>query len=168
MSDLLLRRSAIISDCELFRYELRRLWDERLPPFVIGMLNPSYADGEIDDATTTRNIRRAAANRCGSLIQWNLGAGRATAPSDWMAMVDPIGPDNDIHIRRILTECRERGGIAVAAWGSHGSFANRDRVALRIAAESGVVFQCLGLTREGQPRHPGRLAHAEPLIAWHT
>ncbi|WP_213290063.1 DUF1643 domain-containing protein [Bradyrhizobium sp. sGM-13] len=119
-------KSAIISSCGLYRYDLRRDWDANLPPLVLGMLNPSKADHKIDDPTIVRGVYRAKTMNCGSLIVWNLGAGRATEPQDWMAMPDPIGPDNDRHIRDILTECKGRNGIAVAGWGVYGDFMNRD------------------------------------------
>ena len=161
-----MQRSAIISDCGLYRYELRRVWDDNLPPYVSGMLNPSKADAEIDDPTITRNLRRAEINGCGSLIVWNLGAGRATNPNDWMAMSDPIGPENDFHIRAILAECHERNGIAVVGWGARGSFMGRDKIATKIAADIGVTLHCLGSTRNGHPKHPLYIARSQPLIEW--
>lgn len=161
-----MRRSAIISDCGLYRYELRRVWDDRLPPYVSGMLNPSTADAEIDDRTITRNWRRANALGCGSLIVWNLGAGRATDPNDWKAMTDPIGPENDTHIHRILIECRKHNGIAVVGWGGFGSFMGRDIIALKIAAKVGVNFYCLGITKSGQPKHPLYVAYSQSLVEW--
>jgi hypothetical protein len=91
------RKSAIISSCSRYRYELRRIWDDALPPYVSGMLNPSTADGQIDDRTIVANLLRAEALGCGSLIVWNLGAGRATKPKVWKAMAGPIGPENDSH-----------------------------------------------------------------------
>src|SRR6266849_4341295 len=100
------------------------------------MLNPSKPDAAIDDQTIIRNWRRAEAMGCGSLIVWNLGAGRATDPDDWKAMADPIGPENDDHIRRVLSECRQRNGIAMAGWGAHGSFMDRDKIATKIAGET--------------------------------
>lgn len=164
--DLLVRKSAVISDCGLFRLELRREWDASLPPYVAGMLNPSTADGEQDDPTIIRSCRRAEMNGCGSLIVWNLGAGRATKPDDWKRMSDPIGPENDAYIRRILTECKARGGIATAGWGVHGSFMGRDRIAARIAREVGVQLYCLGVTKDGQPKHPLYVGYDQPLIPW--
>lgn len=88
-----------------------------------------FAVGHPSSGGSSRNWRRAEACGCGSLVVWNLGAGRATDPGDWKAMADPIGPDADRHIRRILTECRDRVGIAVAGWGAHGSFMGRDKAA---------------------------------------
>lgn len=159
-----LAKSAIISTCGMFRYELRREWDDALPPFVLGMLNPSTADGSFNDPTIGRGITFAASNGCGSLIVWNLGAGRATKPTDWFKMPDPIGPENDAHIRRILTECKDRNGVAVVGWGAHGHFMRRDLTAFRIAREVGVTFMCLGITKTGQPKHPLYIAAKQPLV----
>ena len=71
------RRSAKFSPDRLHRYELRIVWDDSLPPYVSGMLNPSTADEVRNDPTIERNERRARRLGYGSLIVWNLGAGRA-------------------------------------------------------------------------------------------
>lgn len=154
MSDMFTRSSAIISPCQKYRYELRRIWNTKLPPFVIGMLNPSTANDSQDDPTIRLCIKRARHATCGSLIVWNLGAGRATEPADWMHMDDPIGPENDKHIYKVLRECKAQGGTPVIAWGTSGSFMNRDKMALRIASDAGVAPLCLGLTQHGFPKHP--------------
>jgi hypothetical protein len=130
------------------------------------MLNPSIADDEIDDPTIIRTWRRAEALGCGSLVVWNLGAGRSTDPATWMTMADPIGPDNDNHIRRILSECRDRNGIPMVGWGASGFFLERDKAVMAIAAEVGIKFRCLGTTKAGQPRHPLYVANRAPLVPW--
>jgi|SRR5579871_13114 len=168
MTTLFERSSAIISTCGIYRYELRRVWDDSLPPYVSGMLNPSTADAELDDATITRNRRRALATGFGSLIVWNLGAGRATDPKVWKALPDPIGPENDVHIRRILVECRDRRGVAVVGWGNHGTFMKRDKIVSRIAHEVGVELFCLGKTKLGQPRHPLYVTNAQRPSLWRS
>lgn len=81
-------------------------------------------------------------------------------------MLDPIGPENDTHIERILTECRSRNGIAVVGWGNDGSFRGRDKVAMAIAERIGVVFQCLAINKGGQPKHPLYAGYDDPLIPW--
>jgi hypothetical protein len=164
--DAFYRKTAVISPCGNFRYVLRREWDDTRPPYVSGMLNPSIADAELDDPTITRNVRRAVALGFGSLVVWNLGAGRATDPNVWKAMRDPVGPDNDEYIRQILTDCRDRGGIAVVGWGNLGSFMRRDEVVLRIASDIGITFRCLGTTKNGQPRHPLYVSLGQPLMEW--
>jgi hypothetical protein len=166
MPSLFEQSSAIISSCGAFRYELRRVWDDSRPPYVSGMLNPSTADADNDDPTIRRNRRRAEAMGFGSLIVWNLGAGRATEPKVWKKLFDPIGPKNDQHIRRILQECRDRNGIAVVGWGNHGSFMGRDRTVTRIAQELDIDFHCLGTTKSGQPRHPLYVSTSRNPVLW--
>ncbi|MGM4925230.1 DUF1643 domain-containing protein [Tardiphaga sp. 804_B3_N1_9] len=166
MLNLFETSSAVISKCGSFRYELRRIWNDALPPYVSGMLNPSTADAELDDPTIRRNIQRARVMGFGSLIVWNLGAGRATEPRVWKSLADPIGPDNDLHIRRVLEECRDRNGLAVAGWGNHGSFMQRDEVVAQMANEIGVVFHCLGVTKFGHPKHPLYVAKSTDPVLW--
>ncbi|MBR1088768.1 DUF1643 domain-containing protein [Bradyrhizobium manausense] len=164
--NFLTRGSAIISACGTYRYELRRIWNDSKPPCVLGMLNPSTADAEIDDPTITRCVRRAAASGFGSLIVWNLGAGRATDPKVWKQMRDPIGPQNSMHIRRILVECRERKGLALVGWGAHGSHMGCAEIAIAIANEVGVILHCLGVTKDGQPKHPLYVGYSEQPVRW--
>lgn len=142
--------SAIMSDCGRYRYELRRLWDEALPPYVSIMLNPSTADHHKDDPTIRRNINRAMDMGFGSLVVCNLGAGRATNPMDWMQMRDPIGPENDHYIGRALQESRDRKGIAVAGWGTLGGFMDRDLAVKVMARGLSLDLYSLGVTLGGQ------------------
>lgn len=154
MLDMLVRKQASLSSCGRYRYQLRRTWDEKLRPYVIGMLNPSTADDEVDDPTIRVCMTRARKLNCGSLIVWNLGALRATDPKLWMRSNCPIGARNDWWIKYTLQECSERNGIAVVAWGNHGTFRERGKVALRALYEAEVQPMCLGVTNNGQPRHP--------------
>lgn len=161
-----IRKSAIISDCGLFRYEIRGVWDDTLPPMVGILLNPSKATAEIDDPTWLRGVYRAQRLGFGSSIYGNLGAGRATDPADWKRMRDPIGPENDDHLRRILQECLDRGGLAYAGWGAHGDFRRRDLRVKFIAREVGITLHCLGKTKTGDPRHPLYVANDQPFEVW--
>ena len=49
-----MRKSAILSDCGAYRYELRRTWDDQLPVLLWIGLNPSTADHLQDDPTNRR------------------------------------------------------------------------------------------------------------------
>ena len=69
-------------------------------------------------------------------------------------MADPIGPDNDHHIARLFRECLDRKGVAVVGWGAHGAFLGRAAATTQIAWRMGLSFKCLGVTKNGQPRHP--------------
>ena len=108
---------ALISDCGFYRYWLTRpgrsLIAERGPVLFI-MLNPSTADAELDDPTIRRCRGFAESWGCAGLTVANLYAYRATDPAALRLCADPVGPDNDAHLVRLLRE----HGEAVCAWGN--------------------------------------------------
>lgn len=114
------------------------------------MLNPSTADAERDDPTIRRCIFFARQSGFGGVEILNLFAFRATLPADLKAAADPVGPDNDAHLRDLFARHR----AALAAWGAHGAFRSRADVVRRMAEEQGIALTCLGRTAQGQPRHP--------------
>lgn len=166
---------AELSDCGLYRYRLTRAWDhdgsDTWQPdggraVVFLMLNPSTADGRKDDPTIRRCVGFARRWGFGRLVVVNLFAFRATDPSDMLRSDDPIGPHNDVWIRR-----ETAGRVVVLAWGSRSltvpksvaplycpgrldALQNRPRDVGRICRDSGAELKCLGLTSDGQPRHP--------------
>lgn len=151
--------SAVISDCGRYRYRLNRSWDRMKATAGFIMLNPSIADATQDDPTIRRCVGFARAWRCGGLCVVNLFAFRATDPADLFAAAEPVGPENDDHIRAVLRQCRP----VVAAWGAHGGHLGRDRAVREIIAAVGVSVFCLGRTKAGQPRHPLYVAAATKL-----
>ena len=74
-------KSAVLSPCWTYRYELTRRWSSR-PLVGWVMLNPSTADAEADDPTVRRCVRFANAWGYGGLVIRNLFALRATDPSE--------------------------------------------------------------------------------------
>ena len=98
------------------------------------MLNPSTADAESDDPTIRRCIALAAREGFGGVEILNLFAFRATAPADLKAAADPIGPDNDRHLRALFA----RHGTILAAWGMHGAHRGRAGEITELAAACGV------------------------------
>lgn len=148
--------SAEFSPSRAYRYALWRWWDRSKGyAFFIG-LNPSTADETLDDPTIRRCKRFAADWGYGGLCMANLFALRATDPKVMQAHPRPVGPDNDKWLKKLAREA----GIAIAAWGCHGSHRNRDAVVLDMIPE----MQCLGLTKDGKPRHPLYLpANSTPM-----
>ena len=154
-----------------YRYILRRevapLVGEGLCVWV--MLNPSTATDDVDDPT----IRKCAGftKRWGdaALEVVNLYAFRSTDPRVLRGLPREvaIGPGNDTCIRQAV----RRATRLVLAWGHHGSLqgrgeavsrlirAERQRV-LRVPASACALPECLGLTGNGQPRHPLMVAYA--------
>jgi hypothetical protein len=165
MSELFIKKSAIISECGLYLYELRRTWDEQKPQMVFIMLNPSTADAEKDDQTIRRCIGFAQHHDFGGIVVCNLGAGRATSPKDWMKMEDPIGTQNDWRVGVILRdEVFNKRGKVIAAWGAWGGFMNRDVNLKNMAKAHGVRLWHLGTTKDGMPKHP--LARGKEFIPY--
>jgi len=165
-SSLFGHKSAVFWRCQTYRYRLDRLWDEYLPPLAFGMLNPSTADHERNDATIERCERRARALGFGSLVVWNLFAFRTTNPALLKEQTDPVGPQNDEFIYEALIETKSRQGTVVVGWGANGDlWARRIRV-LEIAQKLQVDLYCLGVTLAGQPRHPLYVSYQSKLMQW--
>ena len=158
--------SAVFSDCQKYRYRLDRVWDESLPPLAFGMLNPSTADHEQNDATIERCERRAKATGFGRLIVWNLFAFRATNPTALKRETDPVGPDNDYFIRDALIETRDNRGKIIVGWGTRGTMLNRHSEILKMAHRLTIDLYCLGVTTTGQPKHPLYISYQSSPKCW--
>lgn len=138
--------SASFSPCRRYRYELWRRWATGPYAMFIG-LNPSTADETQDDPTIRRCINFAKAWGYSALCMTNLFAFRATDPRDMKAEAFPIGGHhNDLSLRSLS----ESAGVVIAAWGVHGTHLDRAADVVKLIPN----LQCLGLSKEGHPRHP--------------
>lgn len=150
MADLFeLASDAMFSPCGRYRYRLRRQLRPhggRVCLFV--MLNPSKANATDDDPTIRRCIGFARAWDFDWLKVVNLFALTATDPAEMLRATDPVGPDNDPHLRG------EAGAadLVVCAWGKHGSHLGRDRVVADLLYH--YDLHCLGTNKDGSPKHP--------------
>ena len=77
-----MKRSAIISDCSKYRYELHREWDKKKKKVLFIMLNPSTADGLNNDLTTIRCMNFAKRWGFGGIMIGNIYPFRAKRPKD--------------------------------------------------------------------------------------
>lgn len=164
---------AEISPCGLYRYTLWRRWDASLPRAVFVMLNPSTADADKDDPTIRKCIGFAKRWGCGGIHVVNLFAFRATKPTALLGGFGPTGTYNTRYLQIALRSCspwHERDvGPCVIAWGTHSS----KRLRALIGCESNLLRQlaeklpirihCLGLTKDGSPRHPLMLPYATEM-----
>lgn len=158
--------SAVISPCGKYRYRLTRSvgMADRAVAFI--GVNPSTADAETDDAT----IRKM----CGFARRWgydrievvNLFAWRATDVRKLAKADNPVGPENDAHIRSTLASV----AMAVPCWGSLNKLpdALRGRVerVREVLYETPIALCCLGLTKDRDPKHPLMLGYSTPLSLW--
>lgn len=149
--DLFFSGGAVISDCDLYRYRLFRRWrQEDRGGVLFIMLNPSTADDSVDDPTIRRCTGFTKAWGYGGFEVVNLFAFRATEPDELLNADDPIGPENDEHIRDALAY----SDFVVCAWGAHKMAESRAAAVLRIIREQDRVPHCLGVTKSGAPKHP--------------
>lgn len=133
-----------------WRYRLIRTWDSTLPTACFLMLNPSTAGRERNDPTIRRCLEFSRRWGCGRFIGLNAYALRSTDPGKLAQHSDPVGPDNDRHIREVATEV----DLVVIAWGAHRMMHDRAPQILTLLADAGVELRCLALTKHGYPQHP--------------
>jgi hypothetical protein len=155
---------AVFSTCGEYRYILTRRnlktsvrW---VKPALFIMLNPSTADAINNDPTIRRCISFAENAGCTSLVVVNLFALRATNPKELKKHKDPIGPENDFFIEKMIRMHKRNFGIVVAAWGANPVAKERGRALI----EKYGPFLCLGVTKNGNPKHPLYVKADQPLV----
>jgi hypothetical protein len=165
-------RSAVISGDDKYRYHLWRRIADRGCIATFIMLNPSTADGLIDDPTIRKCMGFCERWGCGELHVVNLFAFRATDPADLRRADDPVGPDNFDWIRRTvdITLNRTHSGRrarVVCAWGTRGVYMAQDQIVIgRI--EDICQPMCLGVTLDGHPKHPLYVRYSAELVAYNV
>ena len=149
-----MQMTAVISDCTLYRDELRRVWDAAKPILTVCMLNPSDADHTRNDPTVLTLIWFARLWGYGGILIVNLHAWRSSSPKEMMAARESIGPRCDDYIDRAFIIARHQNRPMLAAWGAGGDYLGRDRWLMARARQQLVDLVCLGLTKDGFPKHP--------------
>jgi hypothetical protein len=132
-----------------YRYSLSRTWSAYHPRILFVLLNPSTANEYKNDPTIRRCISFARTWNFGSIEVVNLFAYRATDYGELFKVSDPIGAENN----RFLMQAVERCSTVVLGWGTRGTLLGRDRQVMSLFAGKKDVY-CLGITNDGQPRHP--------------
>lgn len=153
--------SAIFSDCRTWRYTLHREVGRGSRTVAFIGLNPSTADETKDDPTIRRCIGFARSWGFGRMTVLNLYAIRSTDPRGIWSAADPIGPDNDHHLR-------VQGAIAELVVASWGAFPLASGRAGTVAALLHDLHQLhvLALSKHGHPRHPLYLRKDLRPVPW--
>lgn len=141
-----MKKSAVISECGLYRYELRRTWDADKALVLFICLNPSTANHEVEDNTSRVCINYAKRWGYGGLVIANLFAYRSRDPANLYKVSDPIGPENDDYLKRLSGEALE----TVCAWSDDGGYMGRDLEVLPLLHSP----KCLTILKSGRPGHP--------------
>jgi hypothetical protein len=156
--------SAVFSDDGKYRYVLTRDWGAapgRLAVFV--GLNPSVADARQDDRTVQKCWRWARKWSYSSFVMLNVYAFRATDPKRLGTVSDSVGLYNDV----FLSAYASAASFVVAAWGN--GVGDKERLLevreILVSSSTGPLH-CLGVTANGNPRHPLYLPADTAPIQW--
>ncbi len=151
---------ATFSRCRIYRYTLSRTWDSAAPAACWILLNPSTADERQLDPTLRRCVGFSRRWGFGTMLIVNLFAFRSPYPRKVYAAGDPVGPDNDVHIRRQIRKAKR----VIVGWGVHGRLGDRDQQVLKLLTKWNVEAWCLGKTKDSHPKHPLYVASATKLV----
>lgn len=148
----------------LYRYVLKRHWDETRPVVNFIMLNPSTADATQLDTTLRRCLGYSIAWGYGGFVITNLFAYRSKDRMILRAVQEPVGRDNDKH----LIEQAKEAGLVVCGWGPDGRLGNRSEVVKAMLQDAGIVLHYLKLVGPGKrfPGHPLYLPSELVPLPW--
>jgi hypothetical protein len=138
-----MKKHAVISQDNKYRYQLSRIWDEEKPKVLFIMLNPSTADADKDDPTIRKIVKFSQSWGYGGVYVGNLYAFRSTDPKALRHTHDPVGEDNIEHITKLigLTD------IVVYAWGHE----KKEPDWLHELVDSPYYID---VSKKGIPKHP--------------
>lgn len=184
---------AQFSDDRTRRYVLIRRWKHALDPVDLEnpndrmpltwvMLNPSTAGAADDDATIRKCVGYAKRWGYGGIRVLNLFDLIATDPAVLRTDPHPNSRTNDQVWRDWLLPAVAGGwGLpelkpdVVVGWGDGanmpvaghaGVLLDRERWAAGLFEQAGIEPMCLGVTRAGQPLHPGRTSYDLERVPW--
>lgn len=167
--------SAVLSLDSAYRYRLDRVcgnpidhWRGRV---LWVMLNPSTADSFVNDATIRKCMAFTARWGYAGMTVVNAFGLRSRDPKLLMAHPDPVGPENDAHIRMVLRSHPSMDEmpltLIIAAWGVSYPKAAQSRIdSLATVLRTDERTHHLGLTKSGQPRHPLFLSNDVTPVRW--
>lgn len=145
-----MKSSAKLSPCRKYRYQLERVWDEKLSTCAFVMLNPSTADEQTDDRTIKKCMKYANSWGFGGILVVNLFGLRATDPREIKMAGDPVGGKTDVELLKTVSEAK----LTVCAWGNHGDYMGRSKQVVDLLRRKGIETFCLKKTKSGEPNHP--------------
>lgn len=142
--------SAVFSECQQYRYQLREIWDPTRPLVLWLLMNPSVACTDHSDPTLRKTGKFARAWGYGGQLVGNVHAYRATDKRRLLEVADPVGPAND----RMIQEMAAQAKTVVLAYGQPPK-ALRPRgqeVVTQLRHHPGLCH--LRLAQNGTPVHP--------------
>lgn len=155
--DLCNLKGAIFSEDRKYRYALWRMWSLCQPLLLIG-LNPSTANEISNDATITRCMTRASREGFGGLLMANLYAYVSTNPEVLLGGDEFVGIENDAYLKQMIVMAKQ----TVCGWGSFPAARKRSSIVLELIPKP----YCLGINKDGQPKHPLYIHYDVPMVEY--
>jgi|SRR5690606_33570747 len=158
---------AVFSADGKYRYELgRRLIIPQASRIAIKrslliMLNPSDANAFEPDPTITRVCSFSRREKCTELTVCNLYSFISPYPEDLLKTNDPVGPYADFYLMNNIRS----SDLIICGWGNEVLDMTRVRQVWDMLKNIPHVF-CLGINKNGSPRHPLYIKGTAPLISW--
>ena len=141
---------AVFSRDYKYRFLLTRVYSQGERTCVFIMLNPSIADGSMDDPTTRRCVKFSLMWGFDRLTIVNLFAYRTAYPRLLSSIKDPVGNYNDLIIKSTI----QSDSQVVLGWGNRGTMLNRSEKIQNTLSSFAVNSMAFRLTNSGQPVHP--------------
>ena len=136
-----------VSDDEVFRYAMARVWDDLTPAMAIISLHP-----RVDDSVAGQEATRLARELgCGGVLMLNLFNVVTDSTDELMTLADPAGPDALGFLSRAVHNTQP--AFVVAAWGSHPKALEVSPLVVTMFADrepSGLT--CFGVNFDGSPK----------------
>ena len=160
MIDLKQPTGAVFSLDRKYRYVLWRRWNASQPVLMCIGLNPSQANETKNDKTISNLVEISRRHGYGTLIMCNLFGLVSTDPKIVAEHPDPVG-END----RWLAEISMISNNIAYVWGNFKGFNKRINEVVEIISESSAQYPalCLGVNKNGTPKHPCRLSYSVKL-----
>lgn len=155
--------SAMFSACRRYRPLLIRQWGGT-PGFALWVgMNPSTAAADVDDPTVklewtfTRNRLGL-----GAYVKTNVMDYRATNPKALLA--EGIKPQSEDNVPTILAYARKADRVILAFGALPDIFRGYAGEIVSILRAEKIPLFCVGLTKDGSPRHPLRFLRRDGLL----
>lgn len=128
------------------------------------MMNPSYADHEVNDRTVAKCERLARAWGYGGIYVGNTFAYRATDKKRLRLIADPVGPDNN----KYLLAMAKKAAIVIFANGQpgHHTLTPRGIAVAQLLKSKGIMPHVIELSKGGIPKHPLFLLESLEPVVW--
>lgn len=153
---------AAFSPCGKYRHWLSRRWGDGGFALWVGM-NPSTATAHVDDPTIRREIEFTKRMGLNAYFKVNIMDYRATDPKRLLEIAEPRSERNLEEILRLMdaAEC------VILAYGSIPAklsiYAFDVRMLLAVSKSEAL---CLGVNKDGSPKHPLYVRGDTPLVKY--